>query len=106
MTAHITWTNPSTRADPPTFTPFAPGTILTASVYDTASATPTVPVWQGNALPGGQSAIDLPAVPGSTHGYYVVVSDGTLQSTPSATIVATAPSAPPNPPTNVTVTFT
>ncbi len=103
--AHITWTYPTTRADVAN-TPISSDARLTATVYDTASPTPSVPIGsQGNAPPGGQGFLDYTVVPGSSHGFYVTDSDGTLISTPTATLTAVAPSAPPNPVSNLAVTF-
>ncbi len=104
MTAHITWTYPTNRAAPDNSV-LPPGTNITAFVYDTASATPAVAVAQQTGGPGAQGWLDLAVAPGSSHGFYVVDSDGVLMSLPTATVSATAPSAAPNPVSNLAVTF-
>jgi hypothetical protein len=104
MTMHVSWIYPSKRADVAQ-TPIDPGTSLVASVYDALSATANVPIGTQTGLPGGQGWVDVAVAPGSAHSIYVVVADGTLLSAPSATVTATAPSAPPQPVSNLAVTF-
>lgn len=89
-TATLTWTLPTTRTDTPP-TPLPISEIASVSIFDSASATPDVPIM---VTSGAATSFTTDVLSVGVHNFTVVVNDTTghssaISNTASVTVVAT-----------------
>jgi large repetitive protein len=104
-TATLTWTFPTLRTDGTTI---SSSDTLSAGLFDSASATPTVAIATVTGAPGSSGTFTTPALSVGTHNYTEVTTDseGNASAVSNvATITIAGTLAPPATVTDLTATL-